>query len=707
MTKPAEQQEARRFGEFCERLESNGGLRAILGALPDNEAVTLDSPTHRGRPILTRRDLDDGWYTDYRLELLSGEHSPDAHGKGMLSCYHLDHPEQQRFVTGKPLPAFHAHKQEMLNGFVDFSYGGALPRWPLEIFLEISNICDFKCAMCPTFSAINPKRFSNLKKIDRGILAIEDATEPLEEMLKHALIVHAFGYGEPTIHPNFREFIDYLSQFEVMIDFFSHGQHLSQEMCEFLVDRKISRITISFSGANASDYENIYMGGNFQTVLDGLDRLNKTKLAARSSFPEIHVNSIAFNHHIENLVDFVHIMGRRGINQVNIKPLATYDSIPELHAHTSILREQVEGKILSEAKAIGQQYGLAIESSAYERLGTEEADVWKTMEERHKGGAALSRDVVDIASFKELARTKKKVPVSEGGEEESPVSAEQLRFMQNRNTPCFEPLKTFYASFDGKVFPCCFKKSDALPLGSLKSDSGVAIWDGGDFAALRENALENKYRADICAPCLRSNAYPHHHAIPGKLGRYSKWFSESFNAPFDRGTMRRCRELPDNEGILQRRSRSGKEYTDFCSVLAAQGIPLDSVSPETDLAELYATHPRQLLAALKSYHEKAYDLYRGEAWRRRLLQRLPGPSRRTLAVVLGAAFALGVLNSLLLSTPLAWTELGIIMLALGNQALRVLIGRGLLARNRARGGLCIDQLLQNLAAGESPPPAGA
>ena len=106
-------------------------------------------------------------------------------------------------------------KTNAWQSFFDFADGkGELPKWPLEIFLEISNVCDLKCAMCPTFSAINSERFFNLKKADRGLIAIDSATEPLVNLLEHALVVHAFGYGEPTIHPQFKEVIHFLSQYE-------------------------------------------------------------------------------------------------------------------------------------------------------------------------------------------------------------------------------------------------------------------------------------------------------------------------------------------------------------------------------------------------------------------------------------------------------------------------------------------------------------
>ncbi|HRF87904.1 MAG TPA: hypothetical protein PK244_04830, partial [Pseudomonadales bacterium] len=99
--------------------------------------------------------------------------------------------------NGLPIQAkaqFTTQKREAIESFLRFSEGQEFPRWPLEVFLEVSNICDLQCAMCPTFSALNVDRFFALKREDRGVIAYETATEPLEEILKHALIIHASGY---------------------------------------------------------------------------------------------------------------------------------------------------------------------------------------------------------------------------------------------------------------------------------------------------------------------------------------------------------------------------------------------------------------------------------------------------------------------------------------------------------------------------------
>lgn len=680
-------------------IDEDPSWRNAALQFPVNSPVPLSQALWADYNLFPPEGIQELLKGDFSLELLEGESSPHIQGKPVFSCLQEGAQGGALCVSERPMPQFYREKRETLDSFVDFSYGGELPKWPMEIFLEISNICDFKCAMCPTFSAINPKRFSNLRKVDRGILEVSQASEPLEELLKHALIVHAFGYGEPTIHPNFREFVDYLSRYEVMIDFFSHGKHLSQDMCDFLVDRKISRVTISFSGSTAQDYENIYIGGKFQEVLDGLDRLNKAKKRAGSSFPQIHVNSIAFNHHIEKLDDFVHIMGRRGIEQVNIKPLSTYDSMPELHAHTSIMRKNIEGKILDKARLTGQQYGLNIESSTYERQGIEDDDLWGALESRHKGGAPISKDVIAVSSFKELAREKEQVIASEAQQQKSLEAVRKGRehYMPTKGAPCFEPFKTFYASFDGKVFPCCFKTSDAEPLGVLQGDSGAGIWNGEPFTEIKEKALENRYRADICKTCIRSNAYPHHHAVHGRFANYRRWFKESFNLRFDGNTVQRIQQLPDNVGILERRHRCQTQLPELKKALEAAGMDARDVHAETPLEQLVTSDPQCFTAAMRAFHPAAAGLTRKERARARFLSILPDPGRKTVAALLALAVAIGLCNVLIGSGMLALLELALIFSLAG-----VVGSRRFFERGRKDAPFNVDRFLSDL--GQSPTP---
>lgn len=464
-------------------------------------------------------------------------------------------PESGQVLKTVREPDYHQQKTNTVESLVNFAQGGAMPEWPLEVFLEISNICDLQCAMCPTFSALNPNRFKILKNNDRGLLSFEKTAAPMESILEHALIVHAFGYGEPTIHPQFKEFITYLSQFEVMVDFFTHGMHLTQEMCEFLVEQNVVRITISFSGATQEEYENVYLGGDFQRVLKGIKTLADTKKKYNSHYPSIDVNSLGFNHQIEKLPEFVKLMGEHGANAIHLKPLQTYDTIRELHTHSSIMRPEIEGKILEEAKRVASQYDLVLASKPYEQTAqmlNKNPD--NPQQARHKGKEELSTASYEIKELKFVSKSlakKEEIRASARAEEDIDDKEPTVRsFQKNRGVPCLEPFKTLYASFNGKVYPCCFKADSDLPLGNLNDNSGEEIWKSQAWDTVKENVLDRKYPSDICADCLKAQTYPKTHNLPMKLNQYSAWSARNFHRHLDEQLLKQVRALPGNEEII-------------------------------------------------------------------------------------------------------------------------------------------------------------
>jgi hypothetical protein len=123
-----------------------------------------------------------------------------------------------------------------------------------------------------------------------------------------------FGYGEPTINPQFLEFLDLAGRYETLISFFLNGMSMSQELVEKLIDNQVFEITISFSGATKADYESVYIGGVWETALSGISRLARRKAERGSYFPLISVNSIAYRHHVEKLEAFIGIMADAGVH---------------------------------------------------------------------------------------------------------------------------------------------------------------------------------------------------------------------------------------------------------------------------------------------------------------------------------------------------------------------------------------------------------
>ena len=465
---------------------------------------------------------------------------------------------------------FTEQKREAIESFLRFSQGEEFPRWPLEVFLEVSNICDLQCAMCPTFSALNADRFFALKREDRGVIAYDTATEPLEEVLKHALIIHASGYGEPTIHPQYKELLVHLSRYEALIDFFTNGMHLDDELCQFLVQGHVHRISISFSGVTAEEYENIYIGGDYERVLGGIRRLAKAKEQAGSLYPRIEINSLAFRHHIEQLPDFVKLMGEAGANVIHVKPLRLYGKkIAELKHHESHMHPDREAHIVQQAKVVADAHGVHLASAPYEATQLHAKNFTRAFdsmpdEERE----ALFRKVLDervpVSKMKSIAmsapkREQKKEVLSQNREmrERKELDIREESFFVHKGVPCLEPFKTFYATFDGRARTCCFTDTKHW-VGHLQESSAAEIWNNAGYQAIRQHAVKSEYLSSMCSACMKKSAYPKDHAFHSEYNAYAKWYEHVYGVPFLADLRERIKAVPAGAIIFQRHQQGSQ-----------------------------------------------------------------------------------------------------------------------------------------------------
>lgn len=462
-----------------------------------------------------------------------------------------------RLIRPKPKEIdslWHLQKHDAVESLLNFLEGvdEHPPKWPTEIFLEVSNLCDLKCAMCPTFSPLSRNRFVNFKLEQRGLMNLEKLEPHIEQLLAHALIVHAFGYGEPTIHPNFKKLLERLSYYEVWIDFFTHGMQLDEEFCQFLVQKRIGRITVSFSGATKEDYENIYIDGNFDKVLANLRRLKEIKEEHNAKLPQIHVNSIAFEHQVAKFPQFVTLMAEHGVELIHLKPLTSHATIPQLHGHSAIFRPEVEGKILAQAREIGEALGVQISSNHYEAFQVNSEDEARQARERkHKGGGKLSEEIVAIDQIKQLANTLSKsendahsthAPIERRRKETLTEEVDWLAIAEGKKI-CMEPYKTLYITLNGDVKPCCFSGNNSRTLGNIHDYVEDEAWDSPAFRIMREGAQNRRYPKEVCASCIKTESYPKILDLGAKVRQYSMLFQQRFGVPFHTHLIYRARKF--------------------------------------------------------------------------------------------------------------------------------------------------------------------
>lgn len=460
------------------------------------------------------------------------------------------HPDKHDGVDD--VSDIHRAKLATIRSYAALCKGERDTLGPLDVFLEVSNVCNLKCAMCGMFSAINPNKFKQLREQDRGFMESDELLENLRSVLRGALVVHCFGTGEPTIHPGFRELIAEIDRNRAMADFFTNGMHLEQDMCEFLVDQGVYQVVVSFSGSTKEIYENIYIGGNFERVLAGIRRLADVKAARHVQYPIIHINSVGFKDHIASFERFVELMAEHGANGVRLSSLNVLPAMPHLYEHVSIMRPEQEGAIIRRAEERGKELGITVNTAAYTRnaaaddaaFARREASLRRTAEGRLRQQEHVYGGT-PVTEFKKIAKTIKVIP--DNGVDKTPppvvpLDADRAEaraaldpFLLNPDPSadsaihCLQPFMTMHVARNGPAKPCCRATSGpggAPYLGNTKANDATDVWHGAGYKATRELIINGEYPA-FCKTCVKNNAVLNQ-SIIGLIQTYLVWHEARF-----------------------------------------------------------------------------------------------------------------------------------------------------------------------------------
>ena len=466
---------------------------------------------------------------------------------------------------------FAKNKISTINSFLSFLEGKNIPENPLEVFVEISNVCNLKCAMCPTFSGLSEHRFIALKAEDRGFFDLNGSLKELEEVLKGTLNVHCFGYGESTIHPEFRQIIEFLGTYDVMLDFFSNGMNLTEEICELLVTNNVANITISFSGTTKEEYENIYLGGIYEQVLSNIRRLADLKELYKSKYPIISINSLAFEHHIRTLDQFIDIMADHGANIIHLKSLQLHDSIPQLAGHKAVMRPwEFEGEILKKATSRAIARGLIFSADQFTNSSVSNQLDW----EKEKATTCFGKqnfdgEIIPLSELKNIAKKIKPIQPSDDLEKKNQLSImevgsesaeKELIFtpadIESKAYPCMEPFKTMYVRRNGKIKPCCFSPDTAIPMGSLSSNTLGEIWNGAGFEILRNGIINDQISQKHCSTCIQNKFGPKAHFTHELISNYIEWYESRYEIPLLPNPYNKILSLGSNLDALSRHRKT-------------------------------------------------------------------------------------------------------------------------------------------------------
>ena len=195
-----------------------------------------------------------------------------------------------------------------LAGF--FLHSSKAYRQPVSVMIEPTNICNLRCPLCATGAGMltRPSGFMTLDHFRTIVSKLPDSVRD----------VYLWGQGEPFLTPDFIDMISIASETGRRIIVSTNGHFLDNPAV--IIASGLHELIISLDGADSTAYESYRVGGDFERVIAGVEKLAREK-KRMSHGPVIifqHLVTRANEHDLDN---FRRLAERTGADRIVFKTL--------------------------------------------------------------------------------------------------------------------------------------------------------------------------------------------------------------------------------------------------------------------------------------------------------------------------------------------------------------------------------------------------
>ena len=208
---------------------------------------------------------------------------------------------------------------------------------PVTMDIEPTTGCNFRCTMCQVSS---PDFHSKNMELETFQKVIRENKQLIKIKLQ--------GMGEPLVNKHLFDMIRFAKEYGIGTEIISNGSLLNEKNINFLLDNKLSKLTVSIDGATKKTFENIRIKSNFDIVIKNsklFSKLIRKKLfrpefsawctVQKENFDEVEEIAVLCKEiGFDNLTFQVHLTGwgKEEWNKINENKKIEYNSV-EIKKH--------------------------------------------------------------------------------------------------------------------------------------------------------------------------------------------------------------------------------------------------------------------------------------------------------------------------------------------------------------------------------------
>lgn len=217
-----------------------------------------------------------------------------------------------------------------------------IPPSPLHAQIEITNICNLDCRMCPR------------EKLDVALEHIPfERMKAIVDRLNGVKILTLTGWGEPFLHPNIFEMIRYAKQKGFWLQITTNGVFKNDSLVPRVVESGLDSLSFSIdSPSNGLEW------GHHTNA--GVERMRQLIQARQGKTPAVTLQATVHKGGEEQVMEVIRLCKSAGGDRVNLGRLDTRFA-PEMERPSP--RE--EKRIFRKAHKLGRELGVRVDCIQY------------------------------------------------------------------------------------------------------------------------------------------------------------------------------------------------------------------------------------------------------------------------------------------------------------------------------------------------------
>ncbi|OIN59562.1 SPASM domain-containing protein [Arsenicibacter rosenii] len=212
-----------------------------------------------------------------------------------------------------------ANAVKLMTSYYRSRQTGMTQPWglPMSISFEPTTSCNLRCPECP----------SGLRSFTRptGMLSEDLFKRTIDELHDTLLYLIFYFQGEPYLHPQFLELVQYAAKKKIYTATSTNAHYLTDANARKTVESGLDRLIISIDGTTQEVYQQYRVGGKLEKVLEGTRNIIRWKKELKSRTPHVLFQFLVVQPNEHQIADAKRLATELGVDEIKFKTAQIYD----------------------------------------------------------------------------------------------------------------------------------------------------------------------------------------------------------------------------------------------------------------------------------------------------------------------------------------------------------------------------------------------